>query len=110
MEDMKVCVPITSDGTVDPRWGRAERVAVAKVESGTVSDWTEFDVGWGALHDNGPEGAHHARIARFLRDQQVDTVAVDHVGVGLQRMLTTMGVRIDTDHSGDARAAVTGLA
>jgi predicted Fe-Mo cluster-binding NifX family protein len=107
---MKVCVPITSAGTVDPRWGRADRVAVADVQDGAVRDWTEFDVGWGALHDSGPEGAHHARIARFLRDHEVQAVAVEHVGAGMQRMLTTMGVRIDAGHVGDARAAVTSLA
>lgn len=106
---MKVCVPITSAGTVDPRWGRAERVAVADVQDRTVSDWIEFDVGWGTLHDSGPEGAHHARIARFLRDHQIQAVAVDHVGAGMQRMLTTMGIRIDSGHGGDARAAVTRL-
>jgi predicted Fe-Mo cluster-binding NifX family protein len=106
---MNVCVPITSAGTVDPRWGRAERVAVADVQDGTVCDWTEFDVGWDALHDSGAEGAHHARIVRFLRDHQVQAVAVDHVGAGMQRMLTTMGVRIHAGHAGDARAAVTRL-
>jgi hypothetical protein len=26
---MRVCVRITADGQVDPRWGRADRVAVA---------------------------------------------------------------------------------
>jgi predicted Fe-Mo cluster-binding NifX family protein len=109
MEGMKVCVPITSAGTVDARWGRAERVAVAEVEDGTVRDWTEFDVGWETLHDSGPEGAHHTRIARFLRDHRVQAVAVDHVGAGMQRMLTTMGIRIDTGHRGDARAAATRL-
>ena len=28
---MRVCVPITADGQVDPRWGRADRVALAEV-------------------------------------------------------------------------------
>lgn len=110
MDGMKICIPITSAGTVDSRWGRAERVAVADVENGTVAEWTEFDVGWGMLHDTGPPGAHHARIARFLRDHQVQAVAVDHVGMGMQRMLTTMGIRIDTGHSGDARVAASRLA
>jgi predicted Fe-Mo cluster-binding NifX family protein len=109
MDGMRVCVPITTAGTVEPRWGRADRVAVADVEDGAVSDWTEFDVGWGALHDSAPEGAHHARIARFLRDHQVQAIAVSHVGAGMQRMLTTMGIRIQTGHSGDARAAITRL-
>jgi predicted Fe-Mo cluster-binding NifX family protein len=107
---MKVCVPITADGSIDPRWGRAERVALAEVDGATIRDWTEIDVGWGSLHDSGTEGAHHARIARFLRDNEVEAIAVNHVGQGMQRMLTTMGIRIDAEHSGDARAAVTRLA
>lgn len=106
---MKVCVPITSDGTVDPRWGRAQRVAVADVEAGEVRDWQEFDVGWGDLHDTGGEGAHHARIARFLRENGVQAVAVGHMGPGMVRMLDTMGIRIVADNSGDARAAVAHL-
>ena len=64
---MKVCVPVAADGQVDPRWGRADRVAVAEVADGEVRDWQEFTVAWGTLHDQGTEGAHHARVARFLR-------------------------------------------
>ncbi len=109
MEGMKIAVPVTNAGTIDPRWGRADRVAVADVEDGTVTGWAEFDVGWSVLHDSGTEGGHHARVARFLRDQEVQAVAVDHLGEGMRRMLTTMGIRIDTGHSGDARAAVAGL-
>src|ERR1035441_4290513 len=69
--DMRVCVPITDDGQVDPRWGRADRVAVADVADKEIRDWQEFTVAWGTLHDQGTEGAHHARVARFLRDNQV---------------------------------------
>ncbi len=64
---MRVCVPVTADGKVDPRWGRASRVAVADVADGGIRDWQEFAVDWDVLHDQGTEGAHHARIARFLR-------------------------------------------
>ena len=60
---MKVCVPVTADGQVDPRWGRANRVAVAEVADCEVRDWQEFTVAWGTLHDQGTEGAHHARVA-----------------------------------------------
>ena len=88
---MRVCVPITAEGQVDPRWGRADRVAVASVADGQITDWQEFTVGWGTLHDVGTEGAHHARVARFLRDNQVQPVAVRHVGPGMQRMLGSMG-------------------
>jgi len=99
--DVRVCVPITAEGEVDPRWGRADRVVVA----GAVRSWQQHDVGWASAHDAGTEGAHHARIARFLREQTVDTVAVDRVGAGMQRMLVSMGVRFVTGLSGDARAA-----
>lgn len=103
--DMRVCVPITADGQVDPRWGRAGRVAVADVAGGQIRDWQEFAVGWDALHDQGTEGAHHARIARFLRDNQVQAIAVGHVGPGMQRMLGTMAIRVVTGLGGDARSA-----
>jgi predicted Fe-Mo cluster-binding NifX family protein len=102
---MRVCVPVTTDGQVDPRWGRAERVAVAEVVDGEIRGWQEFAVGWGTLHDQGTEGAHHARVARFLRENKVQAVAVHHVGPGMHRMLGTMSVRIVTGLDGDARSA-----
>jgi predicted Fe-Mo cluster-binding NifX family protein len=102
---MKVCVPVTSDGQVDPRWGRADRVAVADIADGDIRDWQEFTVGWGTLHDQGTEGAHHARVARFLRDNQVQAIAVHQIGPGMQRMLRSMGIQVVTDLSGDARKA-----
>jgi predicted Fe-Mo cluster-binding NifX family protein len=107
--DVKICVPITPDGAVDPRWGRAQRVAVADVVGGEVHDWQEFQVGWGILHDEGTEGAHHARVATFLRDNGIETVGVEHLGPGMHRMLETMGIRIVTDITGDARKAAAGL-
>ena len=102
---MRVCVPITADGQVGPRWGQADRVAVASVVDGEIVSWQEFTVGWGALHDQGTEGAHHARVARFLRDNQVEAVAVRHVGPGMQRMLGSMAIRLLDGLSGDARSA-----
>lgn len=102
---MKVCVPITADGQVDPRWGRADLVAVAEVADGQISAWQEFAVGWGTLHDQGTEGAHHARVARFLLDNKVQAVAVSHVGPGMQRMLGSMAIQVVAGLSGDARSA-----
>jgi len=106
---MKICVPITEDGAVDPRWGRAQRVAIADVTGGEVRDWREIEVGWDAQHDQGAEGAHHARIARFLRDNAVEAIAVGHVGPGMHRMLETMQIAIVADLTGDARLAVATL-
>lgn len=102
---MRVCVPVTADGNVDPRWGRAERVAVADVTDAEIRDWQEFTVGWGTLHDEGTEGAHHARVARFLRENQIQAIAVNHIGPGMQRMLDTMSIRVVTGLGGDARSA-----
>ena len=99
---MKVCVPVTADGQVDPRWGRADR---AEVAGGEVRDWQEYIVAWGTLHDQGTEGAHHARVARFLRDNGIQAVGVHHVGSGMQRMLGSMAIRVVTGLSGDARSA-----
>lgn len=102
---MKVCVPVTADGLVDPHWGKAHRVALAEVESDTVREWHELEVGWDDLHDAGPEGSHHARIARFLLDQGVQTVAASHMGPPMAAMLERMGLRVRLGASGDAREA-----
>jgi predicted Fe-Mo cluster-binding NifX family protein len=103
---MRVCVPITGDGQVDPRWGRADRVAIADVMGGEICSWQEFTVGWGTSHDQGTEGSHHARVARFLRDHHVQAVVVRHVGPGMQRMLSSMAIRLVTGAGGDSRSAV----
>ncbi len=106
---VKVCVPVTPDGAIDPRWGRAQRVAVATVAGCEVQDWQEFQVDWDALHNLGSEGAHHARVATFLRDNGIEAIGVNHVGPGMRRMLETMGIRLVTDIAGDAREAAAGL-
>jgi predicted Fe-Mo cluster-binding NifX family protein len=103
---MIVCVPVGSDGTVDPRWGRAAQVALATVEDGAITQWHEVDVGWDMLHDTGGEGAHHARVARFLRANRVDVVVVHHMGPGMSRMLDTMGIAVELGAAGDPRLAV----
>ena len=102
---MMVCVPVTRDGLVDPRWGRADRVAIAEVSASGVGDWQEFDVGWGTLHDEGTEGSHHARVARFLLDHHVEAVVVDHMGDPMMRMLQQMGLEVHLGAGGDARQA-----
>ena len=104
---MILCIPVTDDGSTAPGWGRTHRMAVASTStSGQIIDWQELDVGWDSLHDEGTEGAHHARVARFLIDHHVDVVVAEHMGPGMTRMLTTMGIRISLGAFGDARAAV----
>jgi predicted Fe-Mo cluster-binding NifX family protein len=91
--------------SVGEGWGRAQRIAVAAVERGEVTDWTEHDVRWDLAHDEGSEGSHHARVVRFLRENAVQVVVTGHMGPPMARMLETMGIRAVTDVSGDAKAA-----
>ena len=99
-----VCIPVTADGRVGPSWGRAPRVALAAVDAGVVVSWTEHDVRWDELHDEGTEGGHHARVARFLVDNRVQVVAADHMGPPMVRMLGSMGLGVLLGAAGDARA------
>jgi len=103
---MVVCVPVSMDGSIDPRWGRADRVAIAQATAQGITSWQEFDVGWSMLHDAGGEGAHHARVARLLMDHHVEAVFADHMGPGMLHMLRRMGLSIHLGAVGDARVAV----
>ena len=103
---MILCVPVTDEGDVDPRWGRARRIAVARVVDGEVDDWREIDVSWDRLHDEGTPARHHARVARFLKENAVDRVVAHHVGDGMLRMVGAMRLSLVLDATGDARTAV----
>ena len=103
---MIVCVPVTSEGDIDPRWGRAARVAVVEVRDGELVRWEEVEVGWDQLHDVGTEGGHHARVARFLKDQRIEVVVAHHMGEPMVQMLDRMGLEVQLGASGDAGRAV----
>jgi predicted Fe-Mo cluster-binding NifX family protein len=103
---MILCVPVTPTGEIDPRWGRAGRVAVADVRDGEIVHWEGWEVGWDALHDEGSEGSHHARVARFLQAQGVQAVVAHHMGDPMVNMLGQMGVAVRLGAAGDARKAV----
>lgn len=103
---MIVCIPVVGDGQTGGGWGKAHRVALATVTDGAVTDWQEIEVGWDVAHDSGPEGTHHARIARFLIDQHVDVVVAGHMGEPMVRMLGKLKIRTVLGAEGDARAAV----
>jgi predicted Fe-Mo cluster-binding NifX family protein len=92
--------------TVGGGLGRASHVAVADVRDGKIGSWDEVAVGWDRLHGEGTEGAHHARIATFLKEHAVEVVVAQHVGPGMQRMLTTMGLGLALGAHGEARQAV----
>lgn len=103
---MIICVPVTPAGLVDPRWGRADWIAVADVVDGAIVSWQEFEVSWSRLHDEGSSARHHARVARFLLENHIEAVVADHVGDGMVRMLATMGITLHVGADGDARVAV----
>lgn len=103
---MIIAMPVTADEQVGGGWGRAHEVAVATVEeSGTVSGWEVFPVQWDVWHDQGGEGQHHARIAQFLMDHQVQAVLTGHMGPGMAHMLDKMHIRVLQNVSGAARDA-----
>jgi predicted Fe-Mo cluster-binding NifX family protein len=101
-----VCVPVTPDGDVDPRWGRASRVAVARLDGGRIAAWEEHAVAWDSLHDVAMEGGHHARVATFLKEHAVDVVVAGHMGPPMVQMLGNMRIVARLGVSGNARAAV----
>ncbi|WP_231494934.1 NifB/NifX family molybdenum-iron cluster-binding protein [Cellulomonas sp. KRMCY2] len=101
-----ICIPVGTGRQVAGSWGRAHRLAVATVSAGRIVDWVEHDVHWDTLHDSGTEGAHHARVARFLVEHHVDAVVASHMGPPMARMIDTMGLRKLLGAHGDAEAAV----
>jgi len=103
---MIVCTPVTKEGSIDPRWGRADWIAVADVVDGQIVKWEEIEVSWSRLHDEGTPGSHHARVVTFLREHQVELVVANHIGDGMVRMFDTMGLPVRLGAAGDARAAV----
>ncbi|HEY3549402.1 MAG TPA: NifB/NifX family molybdenum-iron cluster-binding protein [Propionicimonas sp.] len=107
---MIVCVVVNESGEVGGGWGKARRVALATVAEGAVTDWREVDVRWDEAHDQGPEGSHHARIVRFLRENDVEVAVAGHMGPPMQNTLTKLGLRVVLGVTGDARAAAVAAA
>jgi len=103
---VNVAVAVDPAGAVGHSWGKAPRVAVAEVSDGQIVRWQEFDVAWDVSHDAGTHGSHHARVVRFLKNNDVAVVLASHVGDGMVRMLDTMGIRLELGVAGDARQAV----
>ncbi len=107
---MRVCVPVTREGSVDPRWGRADRLALADVENAEIKSWKEMEVGWGEHHEASTEARHHALVARFLNENSVEAVVAGHMGPAMLAMLERMKIRVRLGMTGDAREATISLA
>lgn len=106
MGGMILTVPVTSDGQVDRRFGKAESMAVVTVVDGRISDWQLHEVGWDVLHDQGDHGQHHARIVRFLKDHGVQRVVFAHAGQPMLNTMSKMGLELVQVGSMEARQAV----
>jgi predicted Fe-Mo cluster-binding NifX family protein len=105
-----VAIALSPNGTAGQGWGRAPRVAIARVEGGRIETWEVHDVRWDVLHDEGPEGGHHARIARFLKEHGVELVVAGHMGPPMAKMLAQMNVAVRLGVDGDAQAAAVAAA
>lgn len=102
---MIVAVPVTEDGSVDHRWGKADQVAIADISDDKIQAWEVYDVGWHRQHDAAGHGRHHATIVRFLLDNKVQAVVIDHAGASMINTMQKMGLKIILDASGPAREA-----
>jgi predicted Fe-Mo cluster-binding NifX family protein len=51
-------------------------------------------------------GSHHARIVRFLKEQGITAVVVDHMGPGMVQVMGTMGIPLLPASPGDAQASI----
>lgn len=107
---MIIAVPVTTDGQVDPRWGKAHNVAIAEVQDNRIVRWDEHEVGWDVLHDASTEGSHHARIVTFLKENAVQSVIINHCGAPMLNTMTKMNLVIATDAEGNAKDIVVGTA
>jgi predicted Fe-Mo cluster-binding NifX family protein len=99
-----VAVNLAAD-QVGSGWGKAVQVALATVADGALTDWQVHDVRWDVAHDAGGEGAHHARIVRFLRENGVQVAVSGHMGPPMQNTLAKLGVRVVLGATGDAQDA-----
>lgn len=102
---MIIAIPVTPEGNVDPRWGKAHDVAIAQVEGSEIVSWTVHEVNWDELHDLGAHGTHHGRIVRFLKEQGVGTVVINHAGPPMMNTMDKMGLNIAINSQGPAKAA-----
>jgi predicted Fe-Mo cluster-binding NifX family protein len=103
---MILAIALSFDNTAGQGWGRAPRVAIACVEGGRIEAWEVHHVRWDVLHDEGPEGQHHARIAGFLKEHGVERVIAGHMGPPMVQMLARMNIAVRLGVDGDARAVV----
>ena len=103
---MIVATPVSESGQSAAAWGKAHWIGVANLKDGAVTTWQIHEVAWDVSHDEGTHGSHHARIVRFLKEQGIDAVVVDHMGPGMVQVMQTMRIPVLPASPGDAQASV----
>jgi len=116
---MRLAAAIAAESTDLVGLGRAPRVALLDVEDGVVTGQEVVETRWDVLHgDHGHgdhehghhnhpgEGAHHARIVTFLRDNKVEAVMATHAGPPMVNTLSKMGLPFLTGQGDAAQLAV----
>ncbi len=103
---MNIATPVTANGESAAAWGKAHWIGVATVDGGAVTAWQVHEVAWDVSHDEGTHGSHHARIVRFLKEQEIAAVVVDHMGPGMVQVMQTMRIPVLPASPGDAQASV----
>lgn len=106
MAPMIVVIPVAPNGEVGGHFGKAHFMAVADVREGAIVDWRVDEVAWDVQHDLGTHGSHHARIVRFMLDNQVEAVCFTHMGPPMMNTLTKLGLTLLPVTPGDAREQV----
>ncbi|NLA28255.1 MAG: hypothetical protein GX875_01165 [Propionibacterium sp.] len=104
---MKLTAPVSEDGQIGSHFGKATRMAVGTVrDDGQLIDWRIDEVGWDVLHDEGSHGQHHARIVRFLKENEIERVVFTHMGQGMLNTINKMGLQLVEAPVMDAKEAI----
>ncbi len=103
---MRIATPVDANGQTGSHWGRSHWVAVSEVVDGSIESWDVIEVGWDTSRQSGSHAQHHANVARFLKEHQIEAMVVMMVGGGMRKMMDTMGIRELRASEGDAKASV----
>ncbi|WP_339063671.1 NifB/NifX family molybdenum-iron cluster-binding protein [Tepidibacillus marianensis] len=117
---MKVAVAVLPNGMVNAHFGRANKLALATIENGQISNWEEIEVPFAETHGDHDHGHdhnhdhhdhhhapdHHEGIKNLLVEQEVDMVLLDHAGPGMQKVINETTIKIVVGAKGNAREVV----
>ncbi|MGC8652181.1 MAG: NifB/NifX family molybdenum-iron cluster-binding protein [Candidatus Micrarchaeia archaeon] len=74
--------------------GRAPRVEIAHVKDNRIDKIDEIDVRWDEAHETEQEGLHHATVAKFIKEHNVNEIIASGVGPDMKRMLERLGIKV----------------